>query len=95
MKNEAGASFSAAIITPIASPSGWPAAGVKGGFTYGQTDDLGYRIVKDKMYVHDLQATILCALGIDATRFSYPYQGLNARLIGPTSDPRVHPAVFA
>ncbi len=74
----------------------WMAGGgIKGGFTYGETDDLGYRIVKDKMYVHDLQATILCALGIDASRFSYPYQGLNARLIGPTSDLRVHPAVFA
>jgi hypothetical protein len=47
------------------------------------------------MHVHDLQATILHALGIDATRLSYPFQGLNARLIGPTADPQVHPAIFA
>ena len=34
-------------------------AGVKPGFSYGQTDDLGYNIVKDPVHVHDLQATIL------------------------------------
>jgi len=35
------------------------------------------------MHVHDLQATILHALGIDARKQSFPYQGLNQRLIGP------------
>ena len=62
----------------------WMAGGgIKPGIVYGQTDDLGYHITKDKMHVHDLQATILAAMGMDGPKFSYPYQGLNQRLIGP------------
>jgi hypothetical protein len=64
-------------------------AGIKAGFTLGETDELGYFITKDKMSVHDLQATILHLLGLDAWKFSYPYQGLNQRLIGPEGDARV------
>jgi hypothetical protein len=74
----------------------WMAGGgIKPGITYGQTDDLGYHIVKDKMHVHDLQATILAAMGMDAQNFSYPSQGLNVRLIGPADGPRVHEKLFA
>ena len=74
----------------------WMAGGgIKGGTVYGQTDDLGYHIVRDPVHVHDLQATILALLGIDAQRFSYPYQGLNQRLIGPQSGWRVHEKLFA
>jgi hypothetical protein len=74
----------------------WMAGGgIKPGITYGETDDLGYHIVRDNMHVHDLQATILAALGIDARTFSYPYQGLNQRLIGPAEGPRVHEKLFA
>ena len=68
----------------------WMAGGgVKGGHVYGETDDLGYFVAKDKVGVHDLQATILHLLGIDAKRFSYPYQGLNQRLIGPTDEAKI------
>jgi hypothetical protein len=63
--------------------------GIKPGISYGETDELGYRIADKKMHVHDLQATILHQLGFDAHKLSYPYQGLNQRLIGPTEDPRV------
>ena len=74
----------------------WMAGGgIKPGITYGETDDLGYHIVKDKMHVHDLQATILAALGMDAQKFSFPYQGLNQRLIGPQSGWRIHDRLFA
>ncbi|HEX8915727.1 MAG TPA: DUF1501 domain-containing protein [Humisphaera sp.] len=74
----------------------WMAGGgVKGGFDYGETDDLGYFITKDKVTVRDLQATVLHALGLDPYKLHYPYQGLNQRLIGPTNDPRVHHALFA
>jgi hypothetical protein len=74
----------------------WMAGGgVKSGIVYGQTDDLGYHIVRDKMHVHDLQATVLRLLGIDAFKFSYPYQGLNQRLIGPASDWQVHDKLIA
>ncbi|MDQ3441411.1 MAG: DUF1501 domain-containing protein, partial [Planctomycetota bacterium] len=64
-------------------------AGVKPGIAYGTTDDLGYRIVDKKVHVHDLQATILHLLGMDPHKLSFPYQGLNQRLIGPAEDPKV------
>jgi hypothetical protein len=73
----------------------WMAGGgIKGGQTYGATDDFGYHITQDPMHVHDLQATILAAMGIDAQKFSYPFQGLNQRLIGPQDGWRVHGRLF-
>ena len=68
----------------------WMAGGgIKGGLSHGQTDELGYFIVDGKVTVHDLQATVLHQLGFDPKRFSYPWQGLNQRLIGPTDEDRV------
>jgi hypothetical protein len=70
-------------------------AGVRGGFSYGRTDDYGYNIADDKgevihpekdrftpgaVHVHDLQATILHCLGIDHTRLTFPFQGRRFRL---------------
>jgi len=63
--------------------------GIKGGQTIGATDELGYYITENKIEVRDLQATILHLLGLDPYRLSYPVQGLDKRLIGPTSTPRV------
>jgi hypothetical protein len=54
--------------------------GVKGGLSYGETDDLGFSIVKDKVHVHDLQATILHLLGFDHERLTYRFQGRDYRL---------------
>jgi len=54
--------------------------GVKKGYSYGQTDDLGYNGVKDRTSVHDLQATILHLLGFNHEKFTYPFQGRNFRL---------------
>ena len=51
-----------------------------GGTVYGQTDDYGYNIVDKPVHIHDLQATILYALGIDHTRLTYKYQGRQFRL---------------
>jgi hypothetical protein len=76
----------------------WMAGGgMKRGLVYGATDDLGYHIVtpEEKMHVHDLQATILYALGFDPFKFTFPFQGLNQRLIGPANDWRVHSRLFA
>lgn len=70
-------------------------AGIKKGFIYGATDELGYNIIQNKMHVHDLQATILHQLGINPFHFSVPFQGLNQRLIGPTNDPKIHHQLFA
>ena len=63
-------------------------AGVKPG-AYGSTDDIGYYIAEDKVGIRDLQSTILHQLGLDPHRFSFPYQGLDQRLIGPTNDGKV------
>jgi hypothetical protein len=70
-------------------------AGIKGGVTLGTTDELGYFITEGKMGVHDLQATILHLVGLDPWKFSYPYQGLNHRLIGPEGDAQVRREVLA
>jgi hypothetical protein len=59
----------------------WMAGGgIKPGFSYGATDDLGYNAEKDIVHVHDLHATILYLLGIDHERLTYPYQGRQFRL---------------
>ena len=55
-------------------------AGIKPGFTYGETDDLGYNIVKNPVHVHDLQATILHQFGIDHKKMIYKHQGRRFRL---------------
>ena len=57
-------------------------AGIRGGLTYGGTDELGYAAVENIVTVHDLHATMLHQLGIDESRFSYKFQGLDAKLTG-------------
>jgi hypothetical protein len=54
--------------------------GVKGGITYGATDDFGYKAVENRTHVHDLHATILHLLGLDHTRLTYRYSGRDFRL---------------
>lgn len=54
--------------------------GIKGGLTYGATDELGYNAVTDIVHVNDLHATILHLLGIDHLRLTYRYQGRDFRL---------------
>ena len=54
--------------------------GVKGGFTYGRTDDLGYYPIADPMHVRDLHATILHLLGLDHERLTFRFQGRPFRL---------------
>jgi len=55
-------------------------AGVKPGFSYGQTDDFSYNIVKDPVHVHDFQATIMHLLGIDHEKLNFKFQGRRFRL---------------
>jgi uncharacterized protein (DUF1501 family) len=55
-------------------------AGVKPGFVYGETDDWGYRTVKDTLDIHDLHATILYQLGLDHTKLTYRFSGRDIRL---------------
>src|SRR5580698_1134284 len=54
--------------------------GVKGGMTYGNTDEFGFKAVENPVHIHDLHATLLHALGIDHTRLTYRYSGRDFRL---------------
>ncbi len=63
--------------------------GVARGRVHGATCEFGMRVVEGQVTVRDLQATILMLLGLDPERLSYPYQGLDQRLIGPAHGPRV------
>lgn len=56
--------------------------GIKPGITYGSTDELGYHAADDVVHIRDLHATMLHLLGIDHTRLSVPFQGLDMRLTG-------------
>ena len=59
----------------------WMAGGgVKGGHTHGETDEIGYAAVKDKVSVYDIQATILNQLGFDHEKLTYDFQGRPFRL---------------
>ncbi len=74
----------------------WMAGGgVKRGAAYGATDEFGYFPIENPVGIRDLQATILHLLGLDPFRFSYAWQGLNNRLIGPTDEGRVLQGILA
>jgi Protein of unknown function (DUF1501) len=60
--------------------------GIKGGITYGSTDDLGYAAQENPVSVHDFHATMLHLLGIDHKRLTVKFQGLDARLTGISGD---------
>ncbi|TWT62314.1 DUF1501 domain-containing protein [Rubinisphaera italica] len=59
----------------------WMAGGgVKAGYNHGQTDELGFGVVENKVHIHDFQATILHLLGFDHERLTYRFQGRDYRL---------------
>jgi uncharacterized protein (DUF1501 family) len=59
----------------------WMAGGgVRGGLSYGATDDYGAKAVEDTMHTHDLHATILALLGLDHEKLTYRYAGRDFRL---------------
>ncbi|HEY7329743.1 MAG TPA: DUF1501 domain-containing protein [Gemmataceae bacterium] len=61
----------------------WMAGGgIKGGISYGQTDDFSYNVVENPVHIHDMNATILHCLGIDHRRLTFKSQGLDMRLTG-------------
>ncbi|MBX2850842.1 MAG: DUF1501 domain-containing protein [Phycisphaeraceae bacterium] len=69
--------------------------GVKGGTTYGETDELGYHAVEDIVNVRDLHATMLHLLGIDHQRLTVKYQGLDVKLTGVEHGTRVVKDIIA
>lgn len=64
--------------------------GVRGGFAYGATDEIGLRAVQDRVHVRDLHATILHLLGVDHERFTFFHNGLDERLTGTERSRVVH-----
>jgi hypothetical protein len=54
--------------------------GVKGGMTFGATDDLGMKAVENRMSVHDLHATILHLMGMNHEKLTFRYSGRDFRL---------------
>jgi len=54
--------------------------GVKGGMTYGESDDFGFKAMQNRMHIHDLHATLLHLLGIDHERLTYRHAGRDFRL---------------
>ena len=59
----------------------WMAGGgVRKGYVHGETDEFGYNVVRDPVHVHDLNATVLAALGLDHTRLTYRAMGRDFRL---------------
>ncbi len=55
-------------------------AGVKAGFTYGETDEFGYNISENPVHVHDFQATLMHLMGIDHERLTFKHEGRRYRL---------------
>jgi uncharacterized protein (DUF1501 family) len=59
----------------------WMAGGgIKPGMSYGESDEFGFNAVKDKVHIHDFQATMMHLLGIDHDRFTFRFQGRQFRL---------------
>ena len=59
----------------------WMAGGgIKGGVTYGATDEMGFHVVENPVHIHDIQATMLHCLGLDHERLTYEFQGRRFRL---------------
>ncbi len=74
----------------------WMAGGgVKSGFSLGETDEIGYEAVVDKVSPHDLHATLLHLMGVDHMRLTYPTQGANQRLSNLTKPSRVVEEIIA
>ena len=59
---------------------GLAGGGIQGGLSYGESDELGFRVAENKVHVHDLQATLLHPLGFDHERLTYRFQGRDYRL---------------
>ena len=69
----------------------WMAGGgVKGGVSYGSTDELGNRAVSNRSEVKELHATILHLLGVDPNNLSFFYNGLDQKLVGVEGADPIH-----
>ena len=67
--------------------------GVKGGFAYGSTDELGYHAADNRMHIHDFHATVLALLGMHHDKLTFRYSGRDFRLTDVAGN--VHKGIFA
>lgn len=63
--------------------------GARGGYTHGETDEIGWRPVRDSVHVNDFQATLLHMFGLDHRRLTYRHQGVDHRLTSITRESQV------
>ena len=68
------------LKNPFGFTSWLAGGGVKGGVSYGATDDWSYKAVEKPVYCYDMLATVLHLLGIDHTRLTYRNNGIDRRL---------------
>ena len=74
----------------------WMAGGgIKGGMTYGETDEFGHSAVVDRVTPNDYQATVLHLFGIDHKKLTFKYQGLDQRLTGVEEEAHVIRGILA
>jgi hypothetical protein len=72
----------------------WMAGGgVKPGFAYGATDEIGYHAAENRMHIHDFHATVLALLGLDHEKLTYRYSGRDFRLTDVAGN--VHNGIFS
>lgn len=69
--------------------------GVRGGVSYGATDEIGFKAVENRVSVHDLHATILHLLGLDHTKLTFRHNSLEQRLTTITVEARVVREILA
>jgi hypothetical protein len=68
----------------------WMAGGkTKPGFSFGETDELGYKVTENGVSIRDLQATLMHILGLNPHQLQFAFQGLNQRWIGPDNAPKI------
>ncbi|MDX1565577.1 MAG: DUF1501 domain-containing protein [Phycisphaeraceae bacterium] len=67
---------------PLCFTTWMAGGGIKGGMSYGKTDEFCYNVAENPVHIRDFLATMLHQLGIDHSRLTYPYQGLDQRLTG-------------
>jgi len=80
---------------PFAFTMWMAGGGIKPGLAWGATDEFGYYPTENPVSIRELQATILHVLGLDPLRFSFPFQGLDNRLVGPTAEGRPVTGILA
>jgi len=69
--------------------------GVRGGYTHGETDEIGWNPVRDPVHINDLQATMLKQFGIDHLKLTFRHQGVDKRLTNITRESHVIEALIS